>query len=131
MKLKITRVEAMPPAGLRVTWGSGKQREVDVGEYLQAPGHERLRDGAFFAAVQVEEWGHGVEWPAAERIRHLDSRSKEPKGRLNGFGVAEYGQRSSLNPVFCSVAPETPCRAAAGVGAPPSVSARRRADRPR
>ena len=51
MKLKITRVEAMPPARLRVTWESGKQSEVDVGEYLQAPGHERLRDGALLVAA--------------------------------------------------------------------------------
>ena len=91
MKLKITRVEAMPPARLRVTWESGKQSEVDVGEYLQAPGHERLRDGAFFAAVQVEEWGHGVEWPAADigiPAQALYRLSKEQAG--DAFPTAEF-----------------------------------------
>jgi hypothetical protein len=66
MKLKITQVEALPATRLRITWGNGKQTEVDAGDYLQAPGYERLRDPVFFATVQVEEWGHGVEWPAAD-----------------------------------------------------------------
>jgi hypothetical protein len=66
MKLKITHVEAVPPRRLRVTWASGKHSEIDVGEYLEAPGHEALRDRATFAAIQVEEWGHGVEWPALD-----------------------------------------------------------------
>jgi hypothetical protein len=66
MKLKITQVEARLPTRLRITWANGKQTEVDAGEYLQVPGHDRLRKPAFFANVKVEEWGHGVEWPAAD-----------------------------------------------------------------
>lgn len=66
MKLKITRVEAAPSNRLRITWANGKQTSVDASDYLQAPGFERLRDPAFFATVLVEEWGHGVEWPAAD-----------------------------------------------------------------
>ena len=42
------------------------QTEVDVTDYLNAPGHERLRNPRFFARVEVEEWGHGVEWPKAD-----------------------------------------------------------------
>ena len=91
MKLKITRVEAMPPTRLRVTWESGKQSEVDVREYLQAPGHERLRDPVFFADVRVEEWGHGVEWPAADigiPAQALYRLSKEQSG--DAFPTAEF-----------------------------------------
>ncbi len=63
MKLKITQVEALPSARLRVSWASGKQTEIDAGDYLRSPGYERLGDPDFFKGVQVEEWGHGVEWP--------------------------------------------------------------------
>jgi hypothetical protein len=66
MKLKITQVEALLSTRLRITWENGKHTEVDAGDYLQAPGYERLGDPAFFVGVQVEEWGHGVEWPAAD-----------------------------------------------------------------
>ena len=91
MKLKITRVDALPPPKLRVTWESGKQNDVDVSEYLQAPGHERLRDKAFFATVEVEEWGHGVEWPAADigiPAPALYRLSKEQTG--DAFPTAEF-----------------------------------------
>lgn len=63
MKLKILRVEALPGARLRIEWASGDWSDVDVSEYLRAPGHGQLRDPTFFARAQVEEWGHGVEWP--------------------------------------------------------------------
>lgn len=66
VKLKISSVEALPPAVLRIQWANGHGGTVDVSEYLRAPGHERLRDRAFFAKAQVEEWGHGIEWPEAD-----------------------------------------------------------------
>jgi hypothetical protein len=66
MKFKISRVKALPPSRLRLQWASGTESDVDVNEYLKSPGHERLRDPAFFARAEVEEWGHGVEWPEAD-----------------------------------------------------------------
>jgi hypothetical protein len=66
MKLKIARVEALLSTRLRITWSNGKQAEVDASDCLQAPGYERLRDPVFFAGVQVDEWGHGIEWPVAD-----------------------------------------------------------------
>lgn len=66
VKLKIFGVEPSPPATLRIEWASGKSDSVDVREYLRAPGHERLRDPAFFSRARVEEWGHGIEWPVAD-----------------------------------------------------------------
>lgn len=61
--IKVTAVEALPDTRLRVTLVSGKAFTVSVAEYLDAPGHEALRDPAVFARVSVDEWGHGVEWP--------------------------------------------------------------------
>lgn len=66
MKLKISRVKALPPDRLRLQWASGTESDVDVSEYLNSPGHERLRDPALFARAEVEEWGHGVEWPEGD-----------------------------------------------------------------
>ena len=66
VKLKITRAEALPPTRLRIEWANGDRSEVDIGEYLKSPGHEPLRDPTFFTRVQVEEWGHGIEWPQAD-----------------------------------------------------------------
>jgi hypothetical protein len=91
MKLKITQVKASPSTRLRITWANGKQTEVDASDYLQAPGYERLRDPKFFSHVQVEEWGHGVEWPAADIGIPADALyrlSKEQSG--DAFPTAKF-----------------------------------------
>jgi hypothetical protein len=94
MKLKITQVEALLSTRLRITWENGKHTEVDAADYLQAPGYERLRDPAFFASVQVEEWGHGVEWPAADigipadalyRLSKEQTGDAFPTGQFNAW----------------------------------------------
>lgn len=94
MKLKISRVEAIPPARLRLEWASGSRSEVDVSQYLKSPGHDRLRDAGFFARVQVEEWGHGVEWPQADigipaealyRLSKEQSGDAFPTGAFNSW----------------------------------------------
>jgi hypothetical protein len=51
---------------LIIAWRSGKQTKVDVSEYLNSPGYERLRESKFFTTAVVEEWGHGVEWADGE-----------------------------------------------------------------
>jgi hypothetical protein len=91
MKLKITKVEALLATRLRITWANGKQTEVDASDYLQAPGYERLRDPTFFAGVKVEEWGHGIEWPAADIGIPADALyrlSKEQSG--DAFPTAKF-----------------------------------------
>ena len=91
MKLKIARVEAIPPARLRLEWANGNQSEVRVGQYLKSPGHERLRDAKLFARAQVEEWGHGVEWPDADIGIPADALyrlSKEQAG--DAFPTADF-----------------------------------------
>jgi hypothetical protein len=55
------------------------------------PGYERLRDPKFFSHAQVEEWGHGVEWPTADIGIPADALyrlSKEQSG--DAFPTAKF-----------------------------------------
>ena len=107
MKLKIVRVEALPPARLRLEWKNGNRSDVDVGEYLKSPGHERLRDPAFFARAQVEEWGHGVEWPEADigiPADALHRLSKEQSG--DAFPAADFNAWMRRNALSLTSAAE-------------------------
>ena len=61
--ITVTDVEPMPKARLHVRLSNGRTVEVNVAEYLSAPGYERLAKPAFFARASVAEWGHGVSWP--------------------------------------------------------------------
>ena len=61
--ITVTAVEALPKAQLRVRLSNGLAINVNVSEYLNEPGYERLRKPAFFARVKVAEWGHGAAWP--------------------------------------------------------------------
>jgi hypothetical protein len=91
VKLKLVRVSAQPPGRLRLEWANGNQSDVDLGEYLKSTGHERLRDPILFARAQVEEWGHGVEWPDADIGIPADALyrlSKEQSGAA--FPTADF-----------------------------------------
>ena len=53
-----------------------------------------IRDSVFFASVQVEEWGHGVEWPIADigipadplyRLSKEQSGDAFPTGQFNAW----------------------------------------------
>jgi hypothetical protein len=105
VKLEIARVEALPPARLRVEWSNGKLSEVHVGEYLKSPGHEALRDGKLFARAQVEEWGHGVEWPDADigiPAEALYRLSKEQSG--DAFPTADFNTWMKRNALSLAAA---------------------------
>ncbi|MDE2263056.1 MAG: DUF2442 domain-containing protein [Gammaproteobacteria bacterium] len=105
MKLKISRVEALPPARLRFKWANRNYSEVDVSEYLKSPGHERLRDPAFFARAQVEEWGHGVEWPGADvgiPAEALYRLSREQAG--DAFPTADFNAWMKRNALSLTTA---------------------------
>lgn len=61
--ITVTDVEPLPKARLRVRLSDDRTVEVNVTEYMSAPGYARLRKPAFFARAAVAEWGHGVSWP--------------------------------------------------------------------
>jgi len=105
VKLKITRAEALPPTRLRIEWANGDRSEVDIGEYLKSPGHEPLRDPTFFSRVQVEEWGHGIEWPQADIGIPADALyrlSKEQSG--DAFPTADFNAWMKRNTLSLAAA---------------------------
>ena len=56
-------MEVVDAASLRITWSTGERLDVDLSEPIKnlkalAP----LRDPAFFAHVEVGEWGHSLVW---------------------------------------------------------------------
>lgn len=101
----INSVKAEAPNILTIVWRSGKQTKVDVSEYLDSPGYERLKDPAFFAAVVVEEWGHGVEWADGEigiDADYLYRLAKEQAGVA--FPVVEFNAWMERNGLSLSAA---------------------------
>uniref|UniRef100_C6E3P6 DUF2442 domain-containing protein n=1 Tax=Geobacter sp. (strain M21) TaxID=443144 RepID=C6E3P6_GEOSM len=62
----IKSVAAEAPSRVTIVWRSGKHSAVELAEYLESPGYEKLRAPAFFVSVTVEEWGHGIEWGDGE-----------------------------------------------------------------
>ena len=62
----IKTIIAEAPSFLTILWRSGKQTRVDISEYLNSPGYEKLKEPKFFTSAIVEEWGHGVEWAEGE-----------------------------------------------------------------
>jgi hypothetical protein len=68
---------------LRARLSTGREIEVNVGQYLKAPGYERLGKPAFFARAGIAEWGHGVSWPGdiAIPVEALYRLAKEQAGQ--------------------------------------------------
>lgn len=87
----IEKIIAEAPSILLIQWRSGKQTRVDIAEYLNSPGYEKLKEPMFFVSAGVEEWGHGVEWAEGEIGIDADSLyrlGKEQAGRA--FPVSEF-----------------------------------------
>ncbi len=61
--MTVKSVDPLPKSRLRIALSTARMIEVDVSQYLSSPGYERLRKPAFFAKVDVAEWGHGISWP--------------------------------------------------------------------
>ena len=62
----IKSISADLPSKLTILWRSGKHTTIDVSEYQNSPGYEKLKDPNFFVSAAVEEWGHGIEWADGE-----------------------------------------------------------------
>lgn len=87
----IKTIIAEAPSLLRIQWRSGKQTRVDVSEYLNSPGYEKLKEPTFFATAVIEEWGHGVEWADGEIGIDADSLYRLGKEQAGvAFPVAEF-----------------------------------------
>ncbi|MBL0226871.1 MAG: DUF2442 domain-containing protein [Geobacteraceae bacterium] len=102
---KITTVNAEAPSLVTIQWRSGKVTRVDIGEYLNSPGYERLKEPKFFATAVVEEWGHGVEWGEGEIGIDADSLYRLGKEQAGlAFPVSEFNEWMKRNGLSLSAA---------------------------
>lgn len=101
----IKTISAEAPSRLMIQWRSGKQTKVDVAEYLDSPGHEKLKEPAFFASAVVEEWGHGVEWGDGEIGIDADALYRLGKEQAGAaFPVSEFNAWMERNGLSLSTA---------------------------
>ena len=101
----IKSISVEPTSLLIIVWRSGKQTKVDVSEYLNSPGYERLREPKFFRTAVVEEWGHGVEWADGEIGIDADSLYRLGKEQAGfAFPVSEFNAWMERNGLSLSAA---------------------------
>jgi hypothetical protein len=101
----IKTITTEAPSQLTILWRSGKQTKVDVAEYLNSPGYEKLKELAFFASAAVEEWGHGVEWADGEIGIDADSLYRLGKEQAGAaFPVSEFNAWMERNGLSLSAA---------------------------
>lgn len=101
----IKSVSAELPAHLTILWRSGKHTKVDISEYLDSPGYEKLKEPKFFVTAVVEEWGHGVEWADGEIGIDADSLYRLGKEQAGlAFPVAEFNAWMDRNCLSLSAA---------------------------
>jgi hypothetical protein len=102
---RIKTIIAEAPSLLTIQWRSGKQTRVDVSEYLDSPGYEKLKEPMFFASAVVEEWGHGVDWAEGEIGIDADSLYRLGKEQAGAaFPVAEFNAWMERNRLSLSAA---------------------------
>jgi len=96
--VSVLSVTAETPATLLVALSDGRTLSVDVAAYQTAPGHEALAEPAALAAVEVDEWGHGVHWPSLDLGVDVDTLvrlHKEQNGQA--FPVEAFNAWMSRN----------------------------------
>lgn len=101
----IKNITAEAPSLVIILWRSGKQTRVDIAEYLDSPGYEKLKEPAVFKTAVVEEWGHGVEWGEGEIGIDADALyrlGKEQSGLA--FPVSEFNTWMERNGLSLSSA---------------------------
>lgn len=101
----IKSASAELPSHLAILWRSGKQTKVDISEYLDSPGYEKLQDPMFFVTAVVEEWGHGIEWADGEIGIDADSLYRLGKEQAGlAFPVSEFNAWMDRNGLSLSAA---------------------------
>jgi hypothetical protein len=99
MFLHITDVECLGEHRLRLTFDDGSVRSVDLGDELDGPVFEPLRDAAYFRQVRVNADTGTVEWPngadfAPEFLYEKGTPDVEVRARKVAEGSASYGRRT-------------------------------------
>jgi hypothetical protein len=105
--LRVETVTAGKDNSLDVSLSNGRTIRVDLREYLDSPGYEGLRDGTVFSQVQVEEWGHGVEWPAIDQGINVDTLHRLAREQAGeAFPVADFNAWMHRNGLSLTTAAE-------------------------
>jgi len=88
--LTIKQVEPLDGFRLRVRLSNGKVIEPCLADYIGTAGYEGLQET--FERVQVDEWGHAVEWPddVGIGLEALYRLAKEQAGKA--YPVAAFNQ---------------------------------------
>ena len=61
--LTLRAARIVGPLALELDWSTGETLRLDLSAWLRPP-FDALRDPAFFAQMQVDDWGgHGLNWP--------------------------------------------------------------------
>ena len=61
--LLVESVETIGASAIRITWKNGKTNDIDLSDLIRDnPNFKPLKVHKAFAAVALEEWGHGIEW---------------------------------------------------------------------
>jgi hypothetical protein len=101
----INTIIAETPSLLTILWRSGKQTRVDISEYLNSPGYEKLKEPIFFASAVVEELGHGIEWAGGDIGIDADSLYRLGKEQAGiAFPVSEFNTWMDRNGLSLSAA---------------------------
>ncbi len=96
----ITDVKVIGKMRLGISWNTGEVLAVDLTETVkQVKAFELLANSAFFSKVQVEEWGHGLDWPdgldiGADRLYDL---CRKQAGLLSPDVFDEWIKKNQLS----------------------------------
>lgn len=60
--ITIKSARVIGPMMLEITWSTGETLRVNLDDGLRPP-MTVLRDAALFDQMQVDSWGHALEWP--------------------------------------------------------------------
>jgi hypothetical protein len=102
---KIKSVTAEAPSQLTILWHSGKHTMVNISEYLDAPGYEKLKEPKFFVTAVIEEWGHGIEWRDGEIGIDADTLYRMGKEQAGlAFPVNDFNSWMERNGLSLSAA---------------------------
>ena len=96
----ITAVEVSGPLHLVITWNTGEILTCDLASILSRhAAYAPLADPAVFSQLAIEEWGHGLDWPAgldmgADRLYQL---CREQAGLLSPAAFDEWMKNNQLS----------------------------------
>jgi Protein of unknown function (DUF2442) len=103
--MQVVNIEVILPSTLKIELSTGKVLTVEVTSYFKSPGYERISDPTLFSKVQVEEWGHGVEWREIDMGIDVDTLyrlSREQEGKA--FPTETFNNWMKLNRLSLSSA---------------------------